>query len=64
MATNPIPEPEDDPVAEEGVRLMRENPELLAYLEDVQQRLDSGEYQPRNNHNEARRIAGLDPLPD
>jgi hypothetical protein len=60
MATNRLP----DPIEEEGVRLLKENPELLASLEEIERRLQSGQYVPRNNHNEARRIAGLNPLPD
>ena len=62
MAINPISEP--DPVEEEGVRLLNENPELLADLEEFERQLDAGEVECRDNNDEARRIVGLDPPSD
>lgn len=59
MATNPLP----NPIEEEAQRLLDQNPQLLARLERIQHQLDAGEYQFRDNHDEARRIAGLDPRP-
>jgi hypothetical protein len=65
MATNPLPENYVvDELAEEFQRQLDEDPELLAYLIEVQRQLDAGEIVPVDNHNEARRIVGLDPLPE
>jgi hypothetical protein len=47
--------PERDPIAEEGERILRENPGLRARLREYQRRRDMGEPLKMVEHEEVRR---------
>lgn len=58
MATNP----KSDPIEEEGVRILDENPALRARLREFGRKLKDGEDLEVHEHDEARRIVGLGPV--
>lgn len=59
-ATHPEPV---DPVDEELAELLRD-PEVRLRLEEFERRRGADQLGKGRSHNEARRIAGLPPLPD
>lgn len=58
MATNP----KLDPIEEEALRILEADPELRARLKEFHRRLKTGEALDLREHDEARRIVGLEPL--
>ena len=56
MATNP----QLDPIEEEALRILEANPELKARLKEFHRRLNAGEQLDLHEHEEARRIVGLE----
>jgi hypothetical protein len=48
-------QPERDPIQEEGERILRENPELLARMKEYQRKRQAGEPLKLVEHEEVRR---------
>jgi hypothetical protein len=58
VATNPVP----DPIEEEALRVLDANPRLRERLKDFHRRFKLGEELTLHEHDEARRIVGLESL--
>ena len=56
--------PERDPIQEEGERILRENPGLHARLQEYHRKRKAGEALNLHEHEEVRRLVGLDPEPE